>query len=81
MTSRGDIIKRTASASAGAGGVAALPLFVFEQLDQVRRERDELRHKITHQRLDVRSRIRIEQKLALLTAKILRLEMLIGRPN
>jgi hypothetical protein len=76
---RGDITKRTAPL--GAGGVAALPLFIFEQLDAVRRERDELLHMIAHRRLDVRSRIRIEQKLALLTAKILRLEMQIGRPN
>jgi uncharacterized small protein (DUF1192 family) len=76
---RDTITKRTAPHGAGDG--VALPLFAFEQLDQVRRERDELRHKIAHQRLDVRSRIRTEQKVALLTAKILRLEMQIGRPN
>jgi len=79
MTHRGGILlKRTLPAIGNGKGAAAalsaLPLFSVPELNRIRKERGQLLHKLLHQRLDVRSRIRIEQKVAILTAKILRLE-------
>ena len=83
MTHRGgNLVKRTMPAH-GIGNVAAaspglLPLFGIPELEEARRERLNLMHKLAHQRLEARTRIRIEQRLNLLVAKIMRLEMQIG---
>lgn len=79
MTLRGGIlVKRTLPANGNATSAAApasLPLFERPELELLVNERASLLRKLTHQRLDVRSRIRIEQKVTMLTAKIIRLEM------
>jgi hypothetical protein len=86
MTDRGGIlIKRTLSRVDGgkdaAASPVALPLFGVPELEEARKEREELRHKLMHQRLEAHSRIRIEQKLKLLVAKIIRLELQLGDPH
>jgi hypothetical protein len=83
MTHRGGIlVKRTLPANGNgkpaATSPAVLPLFSIPELATLQQERGSLLRKLTHQRLDVRSRIRIEQKVAILTARILRLELRIG---
>ena len=79
MTMRGGKHVRKALLAHGKPVAAiSLPLFDRPELESLRKERAELLHKLTHQRLDVRSRIRIEQKVSILTAKMMRLEMKIG---
>jgi len=84
MTSRGiTLVKRTLSrVDSGKGGAASeLPLFSVPELDEARKLRTELMHKLAHTAMDARSRIRTEQKLALIVAKIMRLEMQLGRQH
>lgn len=81
MTNRGgNPVKRTMPHGIGkvAAAATALPLFDLPELEQAKDERRHLMHKLTHQRLDARSRIRTEQKLNLIVAKIMRLEMKLG---
>lgn len=59
-----------------------LPLFVRTELAAVQRQREELLKRLRKVRMDAHSRIRTEQKLALLTAKQMRLEaQLLGVPS
>ncbi len=56
----------------------ALPLFERSELDAVRAEREELLKKLQKGGRDAHSRIRMEQKVHLLTAKQVRLESQLG---
>lgn len=58
--------------------IAALPLFERSELDAVRAEREELLMKLHKGGRDAHSRIRMEQKVRLLTAKQIRLEQSLG---
>lgn len=82
MTNRGgNQARRTMPHGIGKVAVAApaaLPLFDLQDLEKARQERKALMHKLAHQRLDAHSRIRIQQKLNLIVAKIMRLEMSLG---
>ena len=82
MTNRGgNHAKRTMPHGIGKVAVAApaaLPLFDVQDLERARVERQELMRKLAHQRLDAHSRIRIQQKLNLIVAKIIRLELKLG---
>lgn len=57
---------------------ARLPLFVHEDLERARQERAELMAMLRRHGIEVHSRIRTEQKLKLIVAKIIRLEQELG---
>ncbi|OJF91717.1 hypothetical protein AX761_21950 [Rhizobium sp. 58] len=52
----------------------ALPLFLRTELDAVKAKREELLKRLQKVRMDAHSRIRTQQKVALLTAEQMRLE-------
>ena len=52
----------------------SLPLFVSTEITAVRKQREALLRRLQTVRMDVRSRIRTEQRLSLLTAKQMQLE-------
>lgn len=56
----------------------ALPLFDRMELDRIRRERMELQRKLKRGGSDARSRIRREQRLAILTARQVEIEARLG---
>ena len=58
---------------------APLPLFDRHELTALRHEREELLRKLRRGGMDVRSRIRTEQKAAIATAEIMKLEMELRR--
>lgn len=56
----------------------ALPLFDRMELDRIRRERVELQRMLKRGGIEARSRIRREQRLAVLTAKQVEIEARLG---
>ena len=83
MTHRGGSLVKRTMPTPGIGRVAVacpplLPLFEVPELDAARTERARLISKLARGGVDARSRIRTEQKLNQIVAKILRLEMQIG---
>lgn len=56
----------------------SLPLFDRMELDRIRRERVELQRMLKRGGIDARSRIRREQRLAVLTAKQVEIEARLG---
>ncbi|MDL2401274.1 hypothetical protein [Rhizobium mayense] len=57
---------------------AVLPLFDKHELDAIRYEREELLKRLQRGGMDAHSRIRTEQKVKLLTADLIRLELRMG---
>lgn len=59
-----------------------LPLFIRTELDAVQKKREALLKRLQKVRMDSHSRIRTQQKVALLTAEQMRLEaQLYGKPR
>ncbi|MFN3319958.1 MAG: hypothetical protein ACK43M_14510 [Allorhizobium sp.] len=56
----------------------SLPLFDRMELDRIRRERVELQRMLKRGGFDARSRIRREQRLAMLTARQVEIEQRLG---
>ncbi|WP_085025573.1 hypothetical protein [Ensifer aridi] len=55
--------------------MAGLPLFDTSRLAAIKADREALLRRLRSVRMDVHSRIRIQQKVALLTAEQMRLEL------
>lgn len=58
--------------------MTALPLFDFKDLKALQREREELSRKLRRGGIEAHSRIRMQQKLNVLTARQVRLESQLG---
>lgn len=58
--------------------MTALPLFDFKVLKTIQKEREELSRRLRRGGIEAHSRIRMQHKLAMLTAKQVRLESQLG---